>query len=105
MAVMTNRVSYEKAYDIYETIVNNEIREWPDVFLLLYRQVMEKSISINTSGRSLDNDFFMRGVFAFENHEASTDRLAIHNSFRKSVKEDVFEIMKNFIPQEEREAA
>jgi hypothetical protein len=105
MAVMTNRVSYEKAYDIYETIVNNEIREWPDVFLLLYRQVMEKSISINTSGRSLDNDFFMRGVFAFENHEASTDRLAIHNSFRKSVKEDVFEIMKNFIPQEEMEAA
>jgi hypothetical protein len=47
----------------------------------------------------------MRGVFAFENHEASTDRLAIHNSFRKSVKEDVFEIMKNFIPQEEMEAA
>ena len=105
MAVMTNRISYEKAYDIYETIVNNEIKEWPDVFLLLYRQIMEKSISINTSGRSLDNDFFMRGVFAFENHELSTDRLAIHNSFRKSVKEDVFEIMKNFIPQEEREAA
>ena len=105
MAIMTNRISYENAYDVYDSLSHGDLKEWPDVFVQLYRQVMESSISVNSSGQSLDNDYFMRGMFAFEHHNNEGKTLAIHNNFRKSVKEDVFEVMKQFTPIEEKAAA
>jgi hypothetical protein len=101
MAIMTNRISYEDAYDVYDSLSHGDLKEWPDVFVQLYRQIMEGSISVNRSGKSLDNDYFMRGVFAFEHYHNEGKTLAIHNNFRNSVKEDVFEVMKQFTPIEE----
>ena len=105
MAIMTDRISYKNAYDVYDSLSHGDLKEWPDVFVQLYRQVMEGSISVNRTGQSLDNDYFMRGMFTFEHYSNEGKTLAIHNNFRNSVKEDVFEVMKQFTPIEERVAA
>lgn len=100
VAIITNRVSHEEAFDVYSKVCRNELKEWPDVFVSLYRQVMEKQIHINRSGSNLDNDYFMRGVYAFQNPEAKT--ILIGNSFRKNLKEEVYEMMKPYATEELR---
>ena len=100
MAIITNRIDHAKAFEVYTTICRNELKEWPDVFVSFYRQMMERQIHINRSGVNLDNDYFMRGMFAFQNTEAKT--ISIHNSFRSQVKEDVYKAMKKYATEELR---
>lgn len=102
MSVVTNRISHDEALDLYHGLCRNEINEWPSVFIALYRQIMEQQIHVNRSGQSLDNDFFMRGMFAFQNHDSQSKTVAIHNSFRSQVKESVSEVMKKYATEELR---
>ena len=104
MAIMTNRIDHDEAYDLYNCLSRNEINEWPPIFLALYRQVMEGHIHINRSGQSLDNDYFMRGMYAFQNRN-SAKNIAIHNGFRNQVKDDVTQVMKKYSTGELRIAA
>lgn len=104
MAIMTNRIDHDEAYDLYNCLSRNEINEWPPIFLALYRQVMEGQIHINRSGQSLDNDYFMRGMYAFQNRN-SAKNIAIHNGFRNQVKDDVTQVMKKYSTGELRVAA
>lgn len=102
MAIMTGRIGPKTAHTVYTGLCRNELKEWPDVFVSLYRQMMEGQIHINRAGTSLDNDYFMRGMFAFSHHSAKGKQVAIHNKFRSDVKESVFNIMKKYGAEELR---
>lgn len=104
MAIMTNRIDHDEAYDLYNCLSRNEINEWPPIFLALYRQVMEGQIHINRSGQSLDNDYFMRGMYAFQRAKTAQN-ITIHNGFRTQVKIDVAREMKKYATEELRVAA
>jgi hypothetical protein len=57
---------------------------------------MERRITVNRSGVSLDNDFFMRGFYAFANYDKDKTTVAIHSGFRQNVKSLVCEYMKDY---------
>jgi hypothetical protein len=102
LAIITDRISHENAQEVYNGLCRNEIHEWPPIFIALYRQIMENQIHINTQGTSLDNDYFMRGMFAFQNFDSPVKTVAIHNSFRSQVKDSVFDVMKRYATEELR---
>jgi hypothetical protein len=102
MAIMTGRIERKTAFNVYTGLCRNELKEWPDVFVSLYRQMMEGQIHINRAGASLDNDYFMRGLYALSHHSAKGKQVAIHNKFRSDVKESVFNIMKKYGTEELR---
>ena len=96
MAILTNTVTHSAAYEVYTCLTRNDIKEWPDLFVDLYRQVMERRITVNRYGVSLDNDFFMRGFYAFANYDKDKTTVAIHSGFRQNVKSLVCEYMKDY---------
>lgn len=102
MAIATNRIDHESALNIYKSLCRNEINEWPVIFIAMYRQIMEGQIHINRAGVSLDNDYFMRGMFAFQNYNSQSKNVAIFSSFRNQVKESVYGVMKKYATEELR---
>lgn len=103
MSVAMGLIDHSKAYELYDTISHSNIKKWPDVFASMHRQIMERTIGIDTSGRSLDNTNFMRGLYAFANHDQECEHMSVHPSFRSKSKEQVQDYMKQYTTTELRE--
>lgn len=67
VSVLDGVLSEEEAFGIYDNLITSTITNWPHVFGLLYMQLTDGSIQLNSSGRSVKNDWFIRTMFALKN--------------------------------------
>ena len=79
----------EQGFEVYKTISEQPINQWPDIFASMYRQLNEFDRPLKTSGRSIDNDWFARGLFAFRaiGGNANTKTIRITPGFTQVAKE------------------
>lgn len=95
IAVLSGSVSKEKAISAYKSLNEDALTDWPKVFAALYRQLNELDRPIITSGRSLDNDFFIRGLFAFLHFNKPTKSIRITPSFKEDAKNMVQSVLED----------
>ena len=67
VSILDGVLSEEEAFGIYDNLITSTITNWPHVFGLLYMQLTDGSIQLNSSGRSVKNDWFIRTMFALKN--------------------------------------
>ncbi|WP_341247686.1 hypothetical protein [Nereida ignava] len=67
ISILDGVISEDEAFDIYDNLLTTTITSWPHVFGLLYMQLTDGSIPLNSSGRSVHNDWFIRTMFALKN--------------------------------------
>lgn len=67
VSILDGVLSEEEAFGIYDNLITSTITSWPHVFGLLYMQLTDGSIQLNSSGRSVKNDWFIRTMFALKN--------------------------------------
>ena len=67
VCILDGVISEDQAFEIYDTLLTTAITNWPHVFGLLYMQLTDGSIPLNSTGRSVQNDWFIRTMFALKN--------------------------------------
>lgn len=67
VSILDGVLSEDEAFGIYDNLITSTITNWPHVFGLLYMQLTDGSIQLNSSGRSVKNDWFIRTMFALKN--------------------------------------
>ena len=79
----------EQGFEAYKVLSEKPINQWPDIFASMYRQVNEFDRPLKSSGRSLENDWFSRGLFAFRaiGGNANTKTIRITPGFIQVAKE------------------
>jgi hypothetical protein len=86
VAILSGKISKEQAFEVYTTISQNVMTEWPHIFSELYVQMNDTMRRHETSGRSFANDWYMRSLYAFENVNKNTKTIRIYKSYQEEVK-------------------
>jgi len=92
VCILDGVISEEKAFEIYDTLLTTAITNWPHVFGLLYMQLTDGSIPLNISGRSVQNDWFIRTVFALKNR--NNNSLKMIRIYKNTVMEGEASVMR-----------
>ncbi len=86
VAILSGKIPKEQAFEIYTTVSQNVMTEWPHIFSELYVQMNDTMRRHETSGRSFTNDWYMRSLYAFENINKNTKTIRIYKSYQEEVK-------------------
>lgn len=89
-AILAEKIDEGKAISLVTTLSTQPINEWPPLFAKLYMQLTNKETKLNGSGRSLENDTFMRSYYALTNFESGITTIRCYASFRRDMKFDVY---------------
>lgn len=92
VCILDGVISEEKAFEIYDTLLTTAITNWPHVFGLLYMQLTDGSIPLNISGRSVQNDWFIRTVFALKNR--NNNNLKMIRIYKNTIMEGEASVMR-----------
>lgn len=92
ICILDGVISEEKAFEIYDNLLTTAITNWPHVFGLLYMQLTDGSIPLNISGRSVQNDWFIRTVFALKNR--NNNSLKMIRIYKNTVMEGEASVMR-----------
>lgn len=92
ICILDGVINEEKAFEIYDNLLTTAITNWPHVFGLLYMQLTDGSIPLNISGRSVQNDWFIRTVFALKNR--NNNSLKMIRIYKNTIMEGEASVMR-----------
>lgn len=98
VAILGGFTDRKLAWRIYGDICDKNIANWPSIFGELYVQLTDNDRNLNRSGSNLNNDNFMRTLFAFKAGYGDTKSIRIMASFKAEAKAAALRIMKNDNP-------
>jgi hypothetical protein len=99
IAVRANWVGFTTALTIYQNLNEKNMATWPHIFSELFVQLTDTQKKLNRSGTTLENDWYMRSLYAFKHHGiADTKTVRLMQSFRKEAKEKTRNVMKEIAP-------
>jgi len=100
VAIVSEKISWSQAHDIFVTLTSEPITEWPPIFATLYCKLAEETgRGLRRSGMTLENDVFMRSYYAFLNVNSAAKTIRIHKSFVNEMKADVFSTLYQISPE------
>ena len=86
VAILDGSIGDDNAFEIYNTLNEEVLTDWPKIFAELYIQLNDSGKSLNHSGRSFENDWFTRGLYAFQKVNEGTKTIRITKSFQHDAK-------------------
>lgn len=92
VCILDGVISEDQAFEIYDTLLTTAITNWPHVFGLLYMQLTDGSIPLNSTGRSVQNDWFIRTMFALKNR--NNNSLKMIRIYKNTVMEAEASVMR-----------
>ena len=92
ICILDGVISEDQAFEIYDTLLTTAITNWPHVFGLLYMQLTDGSIPLNSTGRSVQNDWFIRTMFALKNR--NNNSLKMIRIYKNTVMEAEASVMR-----------
>lgn len=97
VCVLSGRTSEVRAFEELRHVNSTPITKWPHIFGQLFWQLTDTTKPLYISGRSLDNDWFMRSVYALTNIEAGVflKTIRISKTFARNAKDDALAVLKN----------
>ena len=92
ICILDGVISEDQAFEIYDTLLTTAITNWPHVFGLLYMQLTDGSIPLNSTGRSVQNDWFIRTMFALKNR--NNNSLKMIRIYKNTIMEGEASVMR-----------
>lgn len=93
-------IDENEAFETYDALLTNAISNWPAMFSTLYIQLTDTSMALNYSGRSVNNDWFIRPMYAFKHrNNDSVKMIRIYKSFSTEVEASIMRVLMKINPQ------
>lgn len=99
VSILDNVLSEEEAFQTYDKLLSNTITQWPNIYGQLYMQLTDTTMALNNSGRSVNNDWFIRPMFAIKHrNNKSIKMIRIYKSFQHQTEATVMRVLTNINP-------
>lgn len=87
------------ALTLYQNLNEKNMAAWPHIFSELFLQLTETHKQLNRSGNTLENDWYMRSLYAFKHFSRpETKTVRLMQGFKKEAKEKTRNVMKTLVP-------
>jgi len=99
VSILDDVISEEEAFTTYDTLLSNTITQWPNIYGQLYMQLTDTTMPLNYSGRSVNNDWFIRPMFAIKHrHNSNIKMIRIYKSFQHQTEAAVVRVLTKINP-------